>query len=249
MSYQNDTIDWQAIHYIDAWLDGYVSDDYKNQPLAQDWARTGKVIEELGESIERLIKFTGRNPRKPIEDREAERSEFLIELADTAITAILCMAHFTKDPARVRQIIMAKLATIHERAVTEIRKADGQVLFTGTEITETETSEAELAVRDFPVRTICGSLRYYKDMLIAAQKETTHGVIILMPHVADYAFGQMTDERKRMLDEMHLAKIDMSSAIIVVGTHIGESTTNEIKYAIATGKEVLYWTDHFGAIA
>ena len=238
MSYHDDTIDWQAIHFIDAWLDGYVSDDYKNQPLAQDWARTGKVIEELGEAIERLIKFTGQNPRKPVEDRETEQSEFLIELADTAITAILCMMHFTKDSTRVRQIIMTKLATIHERAVIEIRKSNGQTLF----------NEAELAITDFPVRTICGSLRYYEDMLTIARKETANGIIILMPFVADYAYGKMADDRKKMLDEMHRAKIDLSEAIIVVGTHIGESTQSEIEYARATGKEVLYWTQHFGAL-
>lgn len=131
----------------------------------------------------------------------------------------------------------------------------------------------------FPIRTICGSMRYYDQMIEIAQRETANGVIILMPSVAGYATDDYqhlnraqldaavesgdpnaiaendrregaveADERKEMLDRMHFAKIDMSDAIIVVGIHIGESTQSEIAYAERTGKTVLYWTLHFGAI-
>lgn len=100
----------------------------------------------------------------------------------------------------------------------------------------------------FPIRTICGSMRYYDQMIEIAQRETANGVIILMPFVAGYAGAVETDERKEMLDRMHFAKIDMSDAIIVVGIHIGESTQSEIAYAERTGKTVLYWALHFGAI-
>jgi hypothetical protein len=85
-------------------------------------------------------------------------------------------------------------------------------------------------------------------MIKVAEKETASGRIILMPFVADYIGGAPADARKLMLDEMHKAKIDMSDAIIVVGTHIGESTLGEIRYAIRTGKTVLFWTDKYGAI-
>lgn len=100
----------------------------------------------------------------------------------------------------------------------------------------------------FPVHTICGSMRYASKMQQIAQQETSNGVIILMPFVSDYVGAKPADERKRMLDEMHRVKIDMSDAIIVVGMHIGESTTSEIEYAKSKGKDVLYWTDHFGPI-
>lgn len=122
MSYLEDTIDWQAIGYIDRWLDENVSDDYKNQPLAQDWARTCKVIEELGEAISRLIQYTGQNPRKPVGDRNEAYHEFLIELADTAITAILGMMHFTKSPSTVRQILREKIAKIESRAIDDTHR-------------------------------------------------------------------------------------------------------------------------------
>jgi hypothetical protein len=109
-----------------------------------------------------------------------------------------------------------------------------------------EINEADLAMQDFPVRTICGSMRYYAKMLEVARRETANGVIILMP---DYTSRKAPDNVKPMLNELHYAKIDMSSSIIVVGMHIGQSTSNEIEYAKSTGKEVLYWTEHFGAIA
>jgi NTP pyrophosphatase (non-canonical NTP hydrolase) len=83
------------IKSVDAWLDDLVSEWYKDQPLAQDWARVAKVVEENGEAIQELILFTGQNPRKPVE-KEA-RDRMLKELADTAMTAILAIQHFTKN--------------------------------------------------------------------------------------------------------------------------------------------------------
>lgn len=111
-----DSIDWQAVEAIDIWLDRDCSAEYQTQPLAQDWARTCKVIEELGEAIERLIKFTGQNPRKPSTDPAAERGEFLAEMADTAFTAIFCMQHFIKDTREVKRILRDRLTRISLRA-------------------------------------------------------------------------------------------------------------------------------------
>ena len=50
------------------------------------------------------------------------------------------------------------------------------------------------------------------------------------------------EETKKMLDEMHKQKIDMSDEIYVinVGGYIGESTKNEIEYAKARGKRISY---------
>lgn len=108
------------------------------------------------------------------------------------------------------------------------------------------------------IRTICGSMRYMQGMLEVANKQTADGVIILMPFVAFIKpEDQENNPLKQMLDEMHLAKIDMSDGIIVVAHnddpemhngHIGKSTEREIEHAKATGKEVLYWTRHFWSI-
>lgn len=50
----------------------------------------------------------------------------------------------------------------------------------------------------------------------------------------------MDDSVKEMLDEMHLAKIDMADEIFIVnhGGYIGESTAREIAYARSHGKPV-----------
>ena len=54
-------------------------------------------------------------------------------------------------------------------------------------------------------------------------------------------FGEITGT-KEMLDELHLRKIDLSDRVEVVnpGGYIGESTANEINYALKTGKPVTY---------
>lgn len=92
----------------------------------------------------------------------------------------------------------------------------------------------------FPVITICGSLRYWEDMLQLAQHLTTEGCIVLMPFIADYQGGAKADPTKRMLDRMHLAKIDMADEVYIVGNHIGESTQAELDYATQQGKAILY---------
>lgn len=113
MSYNVDTIDWQAIRDIDEWLDNGVSADYHNQPLAQHWARVCKDMEETGESVAELILLTGQNPRKGIDPTAYER--LLNELADRAFTSILAIQHFTKDIWVTRQVLMEKLIAMEQR--------------------------------------------------------------------------------------------------------------------------------------
>jgi NTP pyrophosphatase (non-canonical NTP hydrolase) len=82
------------IEYIDTSLDRGVSDLYREQPLAQDWARVSKVLEEAGEAVDALIGVTGQNPRKgPYGTAE----DLLDELADVALTGLYAIQHFTKD--------------------------------------------------------------------------------------------------------------------------------------------------------
>src|SRR5215469_5437681 len=112
MSYLDDSIDWQIIHRVDEWLDENVSQEYKDQPLAQDWARISKGIEELGEAVDAQIGVTGQNPRKGVYATPEER---LDELADQALTAILAMQHFKKNTSEVRQILLHKQELLYQR--------------------------------------------------------------------------------------------------------------------------------------
>lgn len=90
----------------------------------------------------------------------------------------------------------------------------------------------------FAVITICGSMRYYREMIKAAEQLTSFEYVVLMPFVSDYMGGVSADERKKMLDEMHKQKIDMADSILVIGEHRGDSTLTEINYAYLSGKPV-----------
>lgn len=101
----------------------------------------------------------------------------------------------------------------------------------------------------FPVVTLCGSMRFYPEILAVAQTLTDQGWIVLAPFVQK---GQGSTDVE-MLDAMHLTKIDMASRICVIATgaaspqfYVGESTAREMTYARDTGKGVYYWTEHFG---
>lgn len=82
------------IREIDLLLDEHVSEQYKDQPLAQDWARVSKVVEEAGEAVDALIGLTGGNPRK---GQYGSLDDLLNELADVALTGLYAMQHFTKN--------------------------------------------------------------------------------------------------------------------------------------------------------
>jgi hypothetical protein len=97
-------------------------------------------------------------------------------------------------------------------------------------------------IQKHPVGTVCGSMRYQDLIMQCAHDFTEMGWIILIPMVVAIPPGQTQKTAlKEMLDEMHLRKIDMSDAIIIVGEHRGESVTREIEYAREIGKEVIEW--------
>lgn len=79
-------------------------------------------------------------------------------------------------------------------------------------------------------------MRYYARMLQVAAELTQEGYIVLAP----FCVVEESAEVKPMLDRMHFAKIDMSEAIYVVGSHIGESTQREIHFAEQKGKRVYH---------
>ncbi|MFT4294817.1 MAG: hypothetical protein QM582_05325 [Micropruina sp.] len=85
---------------------------------------------------------------------------------------------------------------------------------------------------------ICGSTRFRDQIMEANQLLTLVGIIVLAPALFQHSGDVVTDEQKRVLDELHLKKIDLADAVLVVdpGGYIGESTTREIAYVQSTGK-------------
>lgn len=92
---------------------------------------------------------------------------------------------------------------------------------------------------------ICGSMRFYDEMMHQAQLATLEGYVVVMPHINVSSYDMpksKLDELKSKLDKLHLKKIDLSSSVLVVnvGGYIGESTRKEIDYARSLGKRVGY---------
>lgn len=92
------------------------------------------------------------------------------------------------------------------------------------------------------VITICGSMRYSKEMMkISEELELKKGYAVIQ---CVYNIDGLTHEGidASILDKIHRKKIDISDAIYVVNIngYIGNSTKSEIEYAINNGKEVIY---------
>ena len=93
--------------------------------------------------------------------------------------------------------------------------------------------------------TLCGSLRFQKYMMRAAEEMALLGNCILTPIYPTYETTERTEEQLEMLKEEHFKKIELSDAILVINVddYIGYSTNLEIEYAKKLNKEILYYTD------
>lgn len=92
------------------------------------------------------------------------------------------------------------------------------------------------------VITICGSMRFSKDIMrIATELETDKGYCVLQPV---YACDDkvLNEQELQNIKNAHYKKIDISDAIFVVnvGGYIGKSVTEEIAYAKSLNKEIFY---------
>ena len=91
--------------------------------------------------------------------------------------------------------------------------------------------------------SLCGSIKFKEEFLKIQEKLTLNGNIVLTPNFFQSIKKEdINEQTKKMLDEMHKQKIDMSDAIYVINVngYIGESTKNEIEYAKSKNKEILY---------
>jgi len=95
--------------------------------------------------------------------------------------------------------------------------------------------------------TVCGSLRFYKEMMEIAEKMELKGNCMLVPiyNPNKPSKDDFTEEEALMLDKMHKEKIKLSDQILVVNVnnYIGDSTKKEIEYARSLKKEIMYYTD------
>lgn len=93
--------------------------------------------------------------------------------------------------------------------------------------------------------TLCGSLKFQKEMMIIAEKMALEGNCILTPVYPIIKNCERTDEQLKKLKKTHFKRIELSDAILVINknNYIGDSTKLEIEYAKKLGKEIMYYTD------
>ena len=91
------------------------------------------------------------------------------------------------------------------------------------------------------VITLCGSMRFFKEMQeIARELETKCGYCVLTP-IGGTNITLNEDEVEK-LAKAHYKKIDISDAVYIVniGGYIGESCSKELCYAQEHNKEIIY---------
>lgn len=100
--------------------------------------------------------------------------------------------------------------------------------------------------KKYNVITLCGSTKFQKEFMEVQKMLTLEGNIVISVGVFGHSDPEflvgLNDEVKKELDNIHLAKIDMSDEIFVinVGGYIGNSTNAEINYAILNNKKITY---------
>lgn len=97
------------------------------------------------------------------------------------------------------------------------------------------------------VITICGSLKFQKEMMEMAEKMALEGNCILTPVYPITKNLEKTEKQLQTLKEAHFKRIELSDSILVlnINNYIGDSTKLEIEYAQKLGKEIMYYTNLF----
>lgn len=103
--------------------------------------------------------------------------------------------------------------------------------------------------------TLCGSTRFYSAFQRANYEETMAGRIVLSVgfygHAGEQAHGETvgcTPTQKHDLDALHFDKIAMSDEILVLNVdgYVGDSTRNEIAFAVAHHKGIRWLVPALG---
>lgn len=92
------------------------------------------------------------------------------------------------------------------------------------------------------VITICGSLKFKKEMMIVAEKLTLEGNCVLTPVYPISDNLEKTEEHLEKLKDSHFKRIELSDSIYVINKdkYIGKSTKLEIEYAQKLGKKIIF---------
>ena len=103
----------------------------------------------------------------------------------------------------------------------------------------------EISAGKVEIITLCGSLKFQKEMMMVAEVMALKGNCILTPVYPIIENSERTEEQLEKLKEAHFKRIELSDAILVIDIdgYIGYSTNLEIEYAKKLEKEIIYYTD------
>lgn len=90
--------------------------------------------------------------------------------------------------------------------------------------------------------TICGSMKYEKEMKEITLRLTLDGKTVLTPLFKTDYKTSFNGLEKTLLSKIHKEKIKLSDAIFVVNVnnYLGESTKKEIEFAKHNIKKIIY---------
>lgn len=94
-----------------------------------------------------------------------------------------------------------------------------------------------------PVICLCGSTRFKEKFIEVARDFTLKGYIVTMPMVFVHSGDEnISNEQKKFLDEVHKAKIADADLVYILNVdgYIGNSTRDEIEWALALNKKIEY---------
>ena len=94
--------------------------------------------------------------------------------------------------------------------------------------------------------TICGSMKYEKEMLrIAFLLETKHDLNVLQC-VYNIDNLDISEKERSFLENTHFRKIELSDAVYVVDIegYIGNQVSKEIEFAKSRGKEIILHSEY-----
>lgn len=112
----------------------------------------------------------------------------------------------------------------------------------------TNDAEANTEAVNYPIVTICGSMRFFNAMITVADELTRQGNHVLMPLVRKHSDQNQvhlnaTPITAAELDAQHRAKIARAERIVIVTDwrgYIGDSTSNEITLTRSLGLPITY---------
>lgn len=120
-----------------------------------------------------------------------------------------------------------------EEADAEVREAEALV----------HRLRSHMKIETPKIVCLCGSTKFKEAFEDAAKKEGTEGKIVLTITSLNRDYNEkISDEQKAHLDELHRRRIDLASEVLVLNVdgYIGDSTADEISYALLTGKPIRF---------